>query len=110
MKPKRINGLCPLMNLNLLPVSRKKKPLPKPITRCSMLIKKLLFIIICIASFAACNIESGKRETSDSKTVSQLDTVWKEVVPFKKKHDILDTNTVLVRYQRLHNAKIIFIF
>jgi hypothetical protein len=37
MKPKRINGLCPLMNLNLLPVSRKKKPLPKPITRrCSV--------------------------------------------------------------------------
>jgi hypothetical protein len=33
MKPKRISGLCPLMNLNLLPVSRKKKPLPKPITR-----------------------------------------------------------------------------
>ncbi|PRY84723.1 hypothetical protein BY457_1563 [Marinilabilia salmonicolor] len=61
-----------------------------------MLIKKLLFIIICIASFAACNIESGKRETSDSKTVSQLDTVWKEVVPFKEKHDILDTDTVLI--------------
>jgi hypothetical protein len=61
-----------------------------------MLIKKIVFIIICIASFVACNIEPGKRETSDSKTVSQLDTVWKEVVPFKEKHDILDTNTVLI--------------
>jgi len=61
-----------------------------------MLIKKIVFIIICIASFVACNIEPGKRETSDSKTVSQLDTVWKEVVPFKEKHDILDTDTVLI--------------
>ena len=61
-----------------------------------MLIKKLLFIIICIASFVACNIEPGKHETSDSKTVSQLDTVWKEVVPFKEKRDILDTDTILI--------------
>ncbi|WP_029510638.1 hypothetical protein [Marinilabilia salmonicolor] len=56
----------------------------------------MLFIIICIASFVACNIEPGKHETSDSKTVSQLDTVWNEVAPFKKKHDILDTDTVLI--------------
>ncbi|WP_025007191.1 hypothetical protein [Marinilabilia salmonicolor] len=75
-----------------------------------MLITNLSFILICIASFVACNIEPGKRETSDSKTVSQLDTVRKEVVPFKEKHDILDTNTVLIGTSDYIIQNVFFVF
>ncbi len=61
-----------------------------------MSIKTILSIAACLIFLSACNIEPNNHEATKSKTISQLDTVWKEVVPFKEKYDILDADTVLI--------------
>jgi hypothetical protein len=61
-----------------------------------MSIKNIFILTIILAILASCNFEPNNYQNSSSPNISQLDTVWKEVAPFKKKHDILDTDTVLI--------------